>query len=449
MTQPIQQRISKKIGSWWPRYRPQPRIRRGPLPVMFVITSMPVGGAEVLLANLIRGFDRQRIEPVLICLKQAGPLGEQLAAACPVHANLLCGKWDIRVLPRLVRLFRQHEAAAVVTVGAGDKMFWGRLAGWIAGVPAIFSAIHSTGWPDGISKLNRKLTRITDGFIAVADQHADHLRTAEGLPAEHVVTIRNGVDTERFRPQPEQFTRLRADLGIAESAPVFGIVAALRPEKNHAMFLRVARQVCDQVPAAKFLIIGDGPERAKLEQLVEQLQLQDSVKLLGTRADTADLLSVMDAFLLCSLNEASPVSVLEALACQVPVVSTRVGSVAESVIDGETGFLVAVEDDQAMAERLIYLLANPEVYAAMGARGRALVEARGSLTAMVNGYTELVEQQYDRCARRRNLERELIDRRQVDRQQAKAEAEEKETKLVSCATSSQASLPAGSLTPQP
>ncbi len=139
-----------------------------PLRTLFVITSMPVGGAEVLLDNLIRRFDRQRIAPELCCLKELGPLGEELAGEFPVHANLIGGKLDIAVLWRLVRLMRRRKIDAVVTVGAGDKMFWGRLAAKLAGVPVICSALHSTGWPDGVGRLNRWLTPITDGFIGVA-----------------------------------------------------------------------------------------------------------------------------------------------------------------------------------------------------------------------------------------------------------------------------------------
>lgn len=362
---------------------------------MFVITSMPVGGAETLLVNLIEGFDPKRIQAEVVCLKEPGPLGEAIAARWPVHAGLLRSKYDLSVLPRLSRLFRRREADAVVTVGAGDKMFWGRLAAWAAGVPTILSALHSTGWPDGVGRMNRWLTPITDGFIAVADQHAEHLRDRERFPAARVHTIRNGIDTARFAPQAELRHQIRQELGIEESAPVIGIVAALRPEKNHEMFVRVAQRVVGSRPDAQFLIIGDGPERAKIEQARDEARLGAHLRLLGTRHDTPALLAAMDIFLLCSHNEASPVSILEALASGVPVVATRVGSVGESVVEGESGYMVDVDDDAAMAEHVLELIADRSLGEQLGQNGRRLVTQTGSLTSMVDGYSGLIEGIYD------------------------------------------------------
>ncbi len=156
---------------------------RGPLKVLFLSTSLPVGGAEVLLANLVRRMDRQRFLPEIGCLKQLGPLGEELAREVPAASMFLCHKFDLRVLPRLVRHFYKQRIDAVVTVGAGDKMFWGRIAARLARVPVIASALHSTGWPDSVGRLNRLLTPITDAFIGVADGHGRHLVESEGFPA--------------------------------------------------------------------------------------------------------------------------------------------------------------------------------------------------------------------------------------------------------------------------
>src|SRR4029077_1953768 len=141
-------------------------------------------------------LDRRRFAPELCCLKQPGPLGEWLADEIPVHHDLLASKYDLRVLSRLTRLLRQRQIDAVVTVGSGDKMFWGRLAARRAGVPVVISALHSTGWPDGITWLNHRLTKLTDAFIAVAGRHAQHLVHNERLPSSKVHFIPNGIDTD-------------------------------------------------------------------------------------------------------------------------------------------------------------------------------------------------------------------------------------------------------------
>ena len=361
-----------------------------PLPVMFILTSMPVGGAETLLVNLIRRMDRTRFAPQLCCLKELGPLGEVMSREVPTNANLIGGKYDVRVLGRLTKLMRRNQVAAVVTVGAGDKMFWGRLAARLAGVPVVLSAVHSTGWPDGIGRLNKWLTPITDAYIGVAAPHGRHLIEQEGFPPNKVWVIVNGVDVEQFSPWIDG-TTVRRELGIAADAPVAGIVAALRPEKNHQQFLQAATAVRNQLPDAQFLIVGDGPERAPLEALTRELDLTEAVHFVGSRSDIPQLLAAMDVFVLTSRMEANPVSILEALSTGKPVVAPNVGSIPETVIEGQTGFLTPPLNAEATAAALIKLLADPDLAHRLGTNGRQLVEARFSLDAMVQGYEELIE----------------------------------------------------------
>ena len=368
----------------------KPAADRGPLRVMFVITSMPVGGAETLLVNLVRRMDRTHFVTELCCLKYFGPLGETLAREIPAFTGLLEHKYDFGVLGRLTRLFVERRIDAVITVGTGgDKMFWGRMAAWRAGVPVIASALHSTGLPDHVEWLNRQLAPLTDAFIAVAAPHAVYLAEHEGCPAAKVRVIPNGVDIERFRPlEPE--AALRGELGLAPEAPVAAIVAALRPEKNHELFLRAAAQVREKVPNARFLIIGDGERRAALEALTVELQLGDAVQFLGTRSDVPEVLALTHVLVLSSHMEANPVSILEALACGKPVVATRVGSIPETVKEGVNGYLVAPGDAEQLADRIGALLADRGLARQFGAAGRELVVRQWSLERMVEGYQDLI-----------------------------------------------------------
>ncbi|WP_145390348.1 glycosyltransferase family 4 protein [Stieleria neptunia] len=365
--------------------------------MQFVITSMPVGGAETLLVNLLRRMDPSVVCPEVICLKQPGPLGEAIADEFPVHSHLIGGKWDVAVLFRLARLMRRRETDVVVTVGAGDKMFWGRLAAFLAGVPVIASALHSTGWPDGVGRLNRFLTPLTDAFIAVADSHGEFLHQFEGFPKAKVHVIRNGVDCERFEPNETHRREVREELQLGPESQLVGIVAALRSEKNHSLLVRAAAQLRDRHPNLHWVVVGDGPERGAIERMAGELGVTDRIHLLGTRHDTPRLLSALDVFTLCSLNEASPVSILEAFACEVPVVASDVGSVGETVIDDRTGRLFASQDLDAMAGAIEQLLADPALRHRMGKAGRELVLRSGSLESMVAGYQNLATSLYHRA----------------------------------------------------
>ena len=376
------------------RTKPQGQ-RTKPLKTSFVLTSMPVGGAEMLLVNLIDRLDRHVIDPEVICLKEPGPLGIELSQKIPVHSNMIRGKWDVRVLWKLYRRFRRSHTDAVVTIGAGDKMFWGRLAARMAGVPVICSALHSTGWPDGVGGLNRKLTPITDAFIAVAQDHAQFLINWEGFPRQRVFMIPNGVDTEKFKPDPTRRAWLRQSLNIPEHAQLVGIVAALREEKNHSQFINAARDVLRAHSDTRFIIVGDGPMRTEIERQISELCLQRFIHLLGTRSDTAEILAGLDVFALTSRNEANPVSILEALSCGIPVVSPNVGSIHETVIDGKTGILTTPGDAEETADAVVRLLGNSPWAGELGQNGRDHVANSWSLRAMVTGYERLITMIYN------------------------------------------------------
>ncbi len=440
-----------------------PLDNRGPLRVMFVLTSMPVGGAETLLVEIVRRMDRARFAPELCCLKRLGVLGELLSRQIPAHAGLLRHKYDLRVLPRLVRLMRQRQIDAVITVGPGDKMFWGRLAARLAGVPVVCAALHSTGYPDRVERLNRLLAPLTDAFIAVANSHGRFLAEHEGCPQHKVRVIPNGIDAERFRPIPPDES-LRASVGILPGQPVLGIVAALRPEKNHDLLFQAAALVRRQLPDMQLLVVGDGTRRAELETMAAALGFQvvradrcannsqpampgsaaddhetrsgdesvlvvsevgqhafsangylqptstpyggccaagvmrqsATIRFLGTRTDVPELLALMDVVVLTSHMEANPLCLLEAMACQKPVVATRVGSVPEVVSHGVTGYLVEPGNAPQIAQALVELLSSPQKAAEMGRAGREHVLRHATIQRTVEGYQQLLLELYSR-----------------------------------------------------
>lgn len=371
----------------------KPRSQARPLRVSFLHTSAVTGGAESLMLSLIRRLDRDRFAPELCCLKALGPVGEVLAGEVPAFERLLAHKYDLRVLPRLTRLMRRRRVDAVICVGAGDKMFWGRLAARLARVPVVICWIHSTGWPDRIGWANRCLGPWTDVYVGVAQAHGRFLIDVERFPAAKVRVIANGVDTDRFHPRPKD-AQIRARLGLPPG-PLAGTVTRLAPEKNLELLLDVAARTRRAVGDAQFLVVGDGPLRETLRKRARQLGVGDCVHFLGWRSDVAELLAALDVFLLTSHVEANPVSILEALASGVPVVSTHVGSVPETVT-ADSGFLVAPGDAAGMAERLAYLFQNLGRAKAMGAAGRKAVVERWSLGPMVWQYESLIEEIYRR-----------------------------------------------------
>ncbi len=179
-------------------------------------------------------------------------------------------------------------------------------------------------------------------------------------------------------------------------APLIGIVARLVPIKAHEVFLAMAARVHRALPAARFLIVGDGDLRAPLEQRVAELGLGGAVHFLGWRADIDKLYADIDVVALTSRNEGSPVALIEAMAAGVPVVSTEVGGVADVVAHGVTGLLAAMDDDEALARHVVTLLGDRDTGRRMGQEGRARVAATygaGRLVADIEAlYEELLRE---------------------------------------------------------
>ncbi|HEY6564347.1 MAG TPA: glycosyltransferase, partial [Pirellulaceae bacterium] len=234
----------------------------------------------------------------------------------------------------------------------------------------------------------------------VARDHGRHLVEHEHFPAEKVIVIPNGVDVTRFQARSHDRARTRSRLGLPDAAPVAILVAALRPEKNHARFLRVASLIRKRVPHARFVVVGEGHLRQQLESLAQELSLAEVTHFLGSRGDIPELLTASDVFLLTSDNEASPVSILEAMACGLPVVASDVGSIHETVIQGVTGYRVPKDLEEEFANRTAELLLDRPTALAMGIEGRQHVVERSSVAKMVDGYRELLERLYQSKAER-------------------------------------------------
>ena len=178
---------------------------------------------------------------------------------------------------------------------------------------------------------------------------------------------------------------MAASLGIADGDRVVGILAVLRPEKDHATFLRAGRRVIDRMPEARLLVVGDGPCREDSERLAAELGLGDRVIFAGMRSDIVDVLSVVDVMVLSSFTiECFPFSILEAMSAGVPAVCTAVGGLPELIEDGVTGHLVAPRDPAGLAEGVLRVLEPPGRAAEMGAAARRRLEERFTLQRCVD-----------------------------------------------------------------
>jgi glycosyltransferase involved in cell wall biosynthesis len=222
--------------------------------------------------------------------------------------------------------------------------------------------------------------KLAHAVVANAAAVKDQL-IAGGVRSDKVVVIHNGIDLSRFHQNGTATEALqRLDLASISGRPIISIVANFEFRiKDQPMLLRAAQRVKQEVPEALFVFAGDGPLREETEELAEKLDVKESCLFMGRCASVPDLLAASDICVLSSQAEGFSNSILEYMAAGRAVVATNVGGASEAIIEGETGYLVNAEDDQAMAQRIIWLLRDPEKRRTMGLNGRRLVEQRFSI----------------------------------------------------------------------
>lgn len=366
-----------------------PRIR-----VMYVVPDLGVGGAERHVTQLMPNLDPARFDAAVVCIGEEGKLFAELeTSAVRTVALHRTKRQSLHALHDLMREMRSFAPDIVITRGYNAE-FLGRIAARLTRVPHSVVWVHNFGDTGPRGKLrrvaDRSLNKVTSAYFGLVRAQTDYLVNDLHYPPDKIRIIHNGVDLAEFKCTDDR-GRV-ADLGIKSSDKVVGIFAMLRPEKDHENFLLAARLVADQIPTAKFLIVGDGPMRSEIEKRIDDLALTDRVILTGARSDVPDLLRAIDVFVLSSYTvECFPIALLEAMATGRPAVCTALGGVPEMIEEGTTGYLVPPQNPSALADRVVQILTNTELAQRMGQAARKRVESRFSLAACVSATEQALE----------------------------------------------------------
>lgn len=363
-----------------------------------VVHSLHIGGAELLVTELSRAL-RDRFRFVFACLDSDGPLADQLRDEGHVVEVLnrqagvdwQCGR-------RLARFLREQNVVAI-HAHQYAPFFYSLLARGLGQQPPIVFTEHGRQHPDHPRYkrivCNRLLMRAHDRVIAVGEAVRSALIANEGIAASRVEVLFNGVRLEPYRAaasDPALRAAVRRELGLSASDFVVVQVARLNALKDHATAARAIARTTHQAANIRWLIVGDGEQRGALEAEVQNHGIGPVTKLLGTRRDVPRLLAAADACLLSSISEGIPLTLIEAMAARLPVVSTDVGGVAEVVVPEVTGLLAPPGDDSLLANHLIRLDADRAFASRLGRHGAARAEELFSFQRMADGYARVFDQ---------------------------------------------------------
>src|SRR5512145_2696842 len=357
-----------------------------PVHVLHLIDGLNVGGAEILLRDLTAGLV-QRGYRVSVGYSTPGPLADELAAnGLPLTRLPRMARIDPSLLFGMLRLMRS-DPPQVVHTHLFKSDFHGRWAARLAGVPVVVSTLHNADlwaqrWPLGA--LYGATARFADKLIAVSAEVRQYQIEKTGIPAEKVTVIENGVDVRRFDGLQAAGQKVRAEFGFSPEAVVFGIIARLKPQKDHATFLNVAAEVLRLIPSARFLVVGDGPLRAELERLAGELGLFPALVFTGLRNDIPAVLAALDVLVFSSKWEGLPVTLLEGMAASKPVIATAVDGINGVALPNETALLVPPGNFPALIAACLTLAADPGLRLRLGRAGFERVSTRYSLEAMID-----------------------------------------------------------------
>jgi len=380
-----------------------------PVKVLRVIARLNVGGPALHVAYLTAGLAERGYDTTLV----AGTIarGEEsmafVADAHNVHIETLSELHreispirDLRAILRLARLIRRERPAILHTHTAKAGAV-GRIAALLAGdarPPIVVHTFHGhvlRGYfgrtmSFGFRTLERWLARTTTSLVAVSPEVRDDLVALRVAPASKFTVVRLGIDlAHRIASDGAQRRETRRQMGLRDDVFVVGWVGRMTAVKNTDSLVRALQTLVDLGVDARLLLVGDGPDRDHLERYAHELGVMKRCLFLGYQEDVARFYDAIDALVLPSVNEGTPVSVIEALAAERPAVATRVGGTPDIIRDGIDGFLVDPADPGELAERLAELARDATRRAAMGAAGRARVLERYAVSRLIDDIDRL------------------------------------------------------------
>ncbi|MGE3764573.1 MAG: glycosyltransferase [Kofleriaceae bacterium] len=357
------------------------------LSIVHVLSSFGVGGQERVALDLAIGQLARGHVVSVISLAPApdGPLAAEFAAAgVAVHRVAKRGGIDPTLVPRLALVLRRLGANVVHTHNP-LPLIYGAPAARLIGARAIHTKHGVNPGTRAHRLLRRAAAQLAHAFVAVSDTTCEQARAQHDAPLDRLSTIPNGIRLDRYAPDAAARAQVRSELGLGD-AFVVGTVGRIDRFKNQALLVRAMGPLLS--PEVRLVIVGDGDNRAQVEDAIHELPDPSLVVMTGRRSDVPRVIQAFDVFALPSKSEGLPLVVPEAMSASLPIVATNVGGLPSVVDHMHTGFLVDVDEDQLRAA-LSMLVNDRERAREMGARARQVALARYSHERMVDDYLAL------------------------------------------------------------
>ncbi|MDA2918196.1 glycosyltransferase family 4 protein [Desulfobacterota bacterium AH_259_B03_O07] len=358
--------------------------------VLFLLDTLePLGGAEKIAIDIATGLKTAtRFKPIVCSTRYGGAFEEKLNKSnIPFVLLERNRRYEFHKFKKLIKLIKDKSIKIIHSHQLGSN-FWGAIIGKISRGPIIIAQNQGQSYDNWKNVFIDKITSsLCDRIIFVSEYEKHIFLDKVGCPSTKGVIINNAIDLSIYKPyiQPE----IRRSFGLSISNHVVGIVGGFRPEKNHQTFLLAANEVLKLDNKVRFLLVGEGAEKKKMEKLASRLGIQKNCLFTGFRNDIPNIVSIIDIGCLTSVREGLPVALLEYMASSKAIVSTNVGGVPEVVKHGVNGFLVPSRNYKALAKKILILLYNRNLRIKMGKEGFQILKKNFTLEKMIEKIEDL------------------------------------------------------------
>lgn len=369
-----------------------------PATVLYPVNELKIGGAEQQLLELVKRLNMTRFRPIVAPLYGGGALDSEFRQIPGLEIVDLYrrGKTDPSPLWRIARLLHQRRID-IIQPFLSPATFFGLFPALMTRTPVTIVTERCGVRNDrGIGYRTYRtiedwLSRFASRIVPNSQAGAEML-LARGLPDKKIQVIYNGVNEDRLLVDATRVDEIRQRLGVGDDGYVVGILASLTRPKGHDVLLQAVGKLSAELPRLRLAVIGDGPERSRLESLATEFGIKRNVVFFGYQRSVANYLAACDLLVSASRdNEGCSNSILEAMALRVPIVATDVGGNRELVHDGNTGILVPAAESMALALAIRRAVCQPDDLLAMATRAREMINSKFSLARMVRDYEALYD----------------------------------------------------------
>jgi len=365
--------------------------------ILHIYQNSNVGGIQQQILSIVRVYDKEKFNPIVCCFGPRMELGKEIEKAGIDFVALnrkRYNKFSVGIIVDLYRVMKERNIHVLRTHKYRANLY-GRIAGKLAGVPVIVASEHNIYRNEKEKRFLRRITNkilsiVTDKMVTVSDAIRKDILRYDRFPPSKIMVLHNGVDTERFKPGTN-YRDIRRQFAISKDDVVIGFVGRLVINKG-LNYLIEAVALLKKSFNVKLLIVGDGSLMEELKKMAKNKGLEESVIFTGMRRDITDILSSIDIFVLSSIKEGFPNSLLEAMAMGKPIVATAIGGIPEIIQHGANGLLVQSADIEGLAAAIKTIIDNPLMAQRIGRAARDFIEKNYSIDATVRKWETLYRQ---------------------------------------------------------